>query len=259
MIDKYSNKFSIRVDVDTSDGMAEGMPKLLEIFDRYDIHANIYVVMGPDKNFHVLRKRFGLVKAVYNLAHGLPKYVARNNPKVVDLLLQGKHFLSPHGWDHQKYCLMRLTQEEKKSEFDQAVAEFIRVFGFKPASYLFPCDKIDADGIAFATEHEMKYMSYNPHSFTEARPYWENGIFFLPILPFYDGDMIFRHDTDEKILKLYLSYVDMCLEHDTICSIAIHPCQIGSKDNYLVIVDKLLAYVRSKGMENLTINRLAEL
>lgn len=39
---------AIRVDVDTSVGLKKGVPKLLEIFSRYDVPATFFVVMGPD-------------------------------------------------------------------------------------------------------------------------------------------------------------------------------------------------------------------
>src|SRR5579862_2690575 len=106
---KYAMKFSVRIDVDTSQGMAIGLPRILDMLKRNGVLANIYVVMGPDKNFSAMRERLGIPRALYGLSRGLPKAVARSNPDVVSRLLQEKHFLSPHGWDHQKYSMMKLS------------------------------------------------------------------------------------------------------------------------------------------------------
>jgi len=258
-VNKYSNKFSLRIDIDTSLGLAHGMPRMLDLFAQFGIAANIFVVMGPDRNFNVMRSHYGFLKAAYAFRKGLPKRVAGSNPEVIRRLCEGPHFLSPHGWDHQRYSLMRLSREEKHGEFERAVGEFEKLFGLKPLSYLFPCDLIDEDGIAFAKEHDMNYLSYNSHSFNELDPHWTDGIFYLPVFPFYDGDMMFRGDTEAKVLKLYKSYVDLCLKSGTICSIAMHPCQIGSKDSYLEIVGELLAYVQKMGMETLRIDQLSSL
>lgn len=259
MPERYANKFSLRIDVDTSHGMSDGLPKMLDIFNKFGIVANIYVVMGPDKNFQAMKRHFGLLKAINSLRSGLPRIVARSNPEIIARLLKEKHFLSPHGWDHQRYSLISLSKSEKRKEFDQAVSEFTDLFKFKPMSYLFPCDLIDDDGSSFVEEAGMRYLSYNSHSFNELTPYWKNGIFYLPIFPFYDGDMLYRRDTEDKILKTYTSYVDLCIKSGSTCSIAMHPCQIGSKDSYLNIVENLLAHIRERGLESMRIDQLSEL
>jgi peptidoglycan/xylan/chitin deacetylase (PgdA/CDA1 family) len=258
---KYSKKFSLRIDVDTSQGMKIGLPKILNLLRTLSIRANVYVVMGPDRNFRAMRTRLGLPRALYGLSKGLPKLVARSNPEVARRLLDEKHFVAPHGWDHQRYSMMSLTPAQKKEEFDNAVAEFERIFQFRPLSYVFPCDLVDDEGLRLVKEFGMKYLSYNSHSFEELDPSIKDGLFCLPVFPFYDGDMILRGDSHEKVQRLYVSYIDLCTRLDCVCSIAIHPCLggFGSDEGTVAVLESVLNEVLRRGYSALTIDQLADL
>ena len=41
-------QLAIRVDVDTRVGLREGVPRLLDLFRRYSVHASFFVSFGPD-------------------------------------------------------------------------------------------------------------------------------------------------------------------------------------------------------------------
>lgn len=259
---RYANKFSLRIDVDTARGMERGLPKILDLLRKLHVRANVYVVMGPDRNFRAMRARLGLPRALYGMTtHGRPRIVARSNPNVVKRLLQEGHFLSPHGWDHQKYSMMKLSHDEKRADFDKAIAEFNHVFGFQPRSYVFPCDLLDDDGVRFAKAHGITLLSYNARSFSELSPFLKDGIFYLPVFPFYDGDMILRGDTPAMLKRLYTSYVDLCLGLECVCSIAVHPCRggIGTNDEYLRVLEDVVTCATERGFSTLTIDQLAEL
>ncbi|MEI6152644.1 MAG: hypothetical protein WCQ90_00990, partial [Deltaproteobacteria bacterium] len=43
-----SKVIGIKVDVDTSEGMKHGVPVLLTLFKKYNIHASFFVPMGKD-------------------------------------------------------------------------------------------------------------------------------------------------------------------------------------------------------------------
>ena len=49
---------ALKVDVDTYAGTRDGVPRLLEIFDRFGIRATFYFSMGPDNSGKTIRRIF---------------------------------------------------------------------------------------------------------------------------------------------------------------------------------------------------------
>src|SRR5207245_5140692 len=47
---------ALRVDVDTRRGLAEGAPRLLELFRRAGVRASFFVTMGPDRSGLAIRR-----------------------------------------------------------------------------------------------------------------------------------------------------------------------------------------------------------
>ena len=52
--------FSLRIDIDTRNGLVKGVPKLLDLLDKYDVKASFYIPMGKESNiFDVIKHRGG--------------------------------------------------------------------------------------------------------------------------------------------------------------------------------------------------------
>ncbi len=258
---QYKNRFSLRIDVDTSIGMREGLPRLLDMLDSLEIAATIYVVMGPDKNFSALVSRLGWARATYSIAQSRPALVVDDNPSVIERLKLGRHIVAPHGWDHQRYAMMNLTGDEKREEIDRALRKFHETFGRMASAYLFPADKMDDEAVAYLRKQGVMRVACNPRSFSTLDPFVREGTFFLPVFPFYDGDMLLRGDTAEDIRGLYVSYVDFCQKNEQTCSIAVHPCPsgIGGNDARVSALRNVLLHAKSRGFSFHTIDQLAEL
>jgi len=69
--------YSLKVDVDTHDGMRDGVPRLLDAFGRFGVKATFFLAFGPDnsgKAIWNLFRRKGFLKKM--LRTGAPSCMA---------------------------------------------------------------------------------------------------------------------------------------------------------------------------------------
>ena len=107
---------ALRVDVDTRRGLAEGVPRLLELFRRRGVRASFFVTMGPDRSGRAIRRvlRPGFLRKMWR-TNALELYGLRTllsgtllparpvGSGAAGLLRQiagDGHELAIHGWDH---------------------------------------------------------------------------------------------------------------------------------------------------------------
>ncbi len=157
---------AIRVDVDTSVGLKKGVPKLLEIFSRYDVQATFLVVMGPDtmgkhakrfkkKNyFKRIRKvnpfklirSYGIAPFLYGTLLPSP-LIGEAHPEILKKIIAQGHEVGLHGYDHAWWAdsyYDSMSGNDVQEEFERAYQAYSNVLGRTPTCFAAPnwrCDE----------------------------------------------------------------------------------------------------------------------
>ncbi len=146
----------IRVDVDTHEGMRDGVPRLLEIFDRAGVRATFYFAMGPDRSgraiFQALRpgflakmRRTGAAR-VYGWRTVLSgtllpsRPVATAFPEIARRAKAEGHETGVHAWDHRSWQdrLLRFSDRRVEDELLRGRAAYREIFGEQPSTFAAP-------------------------------------------------------------------------------------------------------------------------
>ncbi len=146
----------LRVDVDTHDGMRDGVPRLLEALREAGVAATFYLAMGPDRSglavlnalkpgFLAKMRRTGAAR-VYGwrtILSGtlLPaRPVAIAFPELARRIAEEGHETGVHAWDHRAWqdSLLRRPAAWAAAELDRGAAAYRRTVGEPPRTFAAP-------------------------------------------------------------------------------------------------------------------------
>lgn len=149
-------KLAIKVDVDTFRGYREGVPRLLELFERRGVRASVFFSFGPDNSGKAIRRVFrkgfvakmlrtkapsayGLKTLMYGTLLPAPMIVS-SDPEIFRRAVGCGHDCGVHAWDHVyvQDKLKKISEGEFFGLFMNAAEEFERLSGEKPRSYAAP-------------------------------------------------------------------------------------------------------------------------
>lgn len=149
-------QLALRVDVDTRIGLREGVPRLLDLFNRLGIKASFFVSFGPDHSGRAIRRLWRpsfILKmlrtnplrlyGVRTLLSGtlLPgRPIGEAEPELLRLIVAKGHELGIHGYDHVLWQdhLDRMAETEIEAELKRSKAAYERAVGVCPASSAAP-------------------------------------------------------------------------------------------------------------------------
>jgi peptidoglycan/xylan/chitin deacetylase (PgdA/CDA1 family) len=167
----------LRVDVDTRRGLAEGVPRLLELFRRLDVTASFFVTMGPERSGTAIRRAWRpsfLAKmlrtnpfrlyGVRALLAGtlLPaRPVGAGAPAMLRDIAGAGHEVAPHGWDHFGWQdrVERLSVSALRTELVAAARAFETALGTPPAASAAPGWRMTGAALLVQEELGLVYAS----------------------------------------------------------------------------------------------------
>ena len=171
-------RLALKVDVDTHDGLARGVPALAALFSAHGVRATFFVVCGPDRMGRRLARlldpqfvrklaRTRVVKTYgwRTLLSGslLPaRAVAGAHPDLLRRLLADGHEIGVHGHDHARWQdrLPSLSLAQVRAEVQAASGIFRSIVGRAPEGFAAPgwrCTSaslrvVDDAGFAFRSD-----------------------------------------------------------------------------------------------------------
>lgn len=172
-------RYGLKVDVDTHDGMRDGVPALLDAFKAAGVRATFFLAFGPDNSgkaiWNVFRQKGFLSKM---LRTGAPKLygwrtilsgtllparmIASKFPDIVRRIADEGHEVGVHAWDHRLWQdhLDGLDRSKVENQYARACDAFEHILGRRPLSAAAPAwymtraslEAQDALGLAYASD-----------------------------------------------------------------------------------------------------------
>jgi len=168
----------LRIDVDTHEGMRDGVPKLLEVLGKAGVKGTFYFAMGPDRSglaiFNVLTRPGFLAKM---LRSGAPKvYSARTMlsgtllpsrrvatafPEIARRAEAEGHETGVHAWDHRAWQdrLARYPEERVILELERGADAYAELFAKKPLTFAAPAWLCNDDSLRYQDKMGLIYAS----------------------------------------------------------------------------------------------------
>jgi undecaprenyl phosphate-alpha-L-ara4FN deformylase len=169
---------ALKIDVDTHQGLAEGVPRLRRILERDDATASFYVAMGPDNSgraiFRVFRNR-GFLKKMFRTKavsmYGLrtilsgtilpARPIALAFPNLLRELRTAGFEVAVHGYDHVLWQdhIDLLGERGIRAELYDAFEAYRSIMGESPRAFAAPGWRTNAVALRALDEMRLDYRS----------------------------------------------------------------------------------------------------
>ena len=169
---------ALKIDVDTHQGMEQGVPRLAQILEREDIVGSFYVAMGPDnagravarvfRNRGFLKKMFRTnavaMYGVRTILSGtiLPaRPIALAFPETMRALKRSGFEVGVHGYDHVRWQddIDRIGERGVRDELTDAHEAYRAIFGEAPRSFAAPGWRTSSAALLALEDLKLDYHS----------------------------------------------------------------------------------------------------
>ncbi len=171
-------KLALKVDVDTYDGMRDGIPNFLRLFDEVGAKVSFFIPFGPDEAgkaiFRVFKKK-GFIQKMFK-SNALKLYsvktmlrgtllpapmIGSSFPELAREVEKHGHELGIHGYNHVLWQdhLLEMSESEVRAQYQAGVDAFEKVIGRKPKSFAAPAWLCSAQSLAMNDAFGFDYAS----------------------------------------------------------------------------------------------------
>jgi len=260
-------QLAIRVDVDTSIGLREGVPRLLDLFRRRSLHASFFVSFGPDNSGRAIRRLWRpsfLLKmlrtnpfrlyGLRTLLSGtlLPSSpIGEGAPEILRAIVAEGHELGIHGYDHVRWqdCLEKMGEGEIESELSRSMAAYEGILGTRPTSSAAPDWRCTPSSLEVQEKFDFLYAS-DVRGFHPFLPVHEGLPFKTPQIPTTLATVDELIGRQEDINSFLLDSLREGLNVHTIHA------EVEGRP-YLALFERFLEQVCRKNLEVITLREVA--
>ena len=169
---------AIKIDIDTHEGMATGVPRLLEALARARLPATFFLALGPDRSglaavqmarsprfaLKMLSTRAGSLYGWRTALSGtlLPaRRIATAFPQLVVRMEAEGHETAVHAWDHRNWQdnLLTFKRDRIRAHLSRAVAAYRQLTGHDPSGIGAPSWTTTPESLALQEEFPFTYAS----------------------------------------------------------------------------------------------------
>ncbi|MFA4985108.1 MAG: polysaccharide deacetylase family protein [Candidatus Brocadiia bacterium] len=170
--------FALKVDIDTREGLNNGVPSLLDDFSALGLRASFFMSWGPDNSGRALLKLFTsprfflkMLRTRATRTYGwrtavsgvlLPaRMIGSARPDIVrEIISQGSE-VELHAWDHRLWqdTLSRRSKEWIADWFNRAISAHANATHNRPQAFAAPAWMIDAIALEEVSRRGFRYLS----------------------------------------------------------------------------------------------------
>jgi len=168
----------LKIDVDTYEGMKNGVPSLLQTLKPFNLKATFFLSIGPDnsgraalqliKNPLFLKKMirtnaaslYGWKTTLYGTLLPAPM-IALSFPEIVRDINAAGHEVQFHAWDHRRWQdeLPKKSKDWIKDWFTKGIQGFEKLTGNQPTAFGAPSWTIDDRVLSIIKPYAFDYLS----------------------------------------------------------------------------------------------------
>ncbi len=169
---------TLKIDVDTYEGMNKGVPALLEDLEHFGVKGTFCLSFGPDNSGKAIFRLFKDKKFLKKmLSTGAPRLyglrtilsgtllparkIAVSFPGLSRRIKEKGHEVIVHAWDHRKWQdrIKSMGEDEIKGEFQSSFSAYEKIFGKRPHAVAAPGWQVSEKSLKVQDSLGLLYQS----------------------------------------------------------------------------------------------------